>query len=55
MYEHTIIKILSTFPLDIEKITTINATMKSIVIGITAVFMSSTFETVEPTAPNKNA
>ena len=55
IYEHTTIKVLSTSPEPIEYITTIKAMMKSIVIGITEVLISSSREAVEPTAPNINA
>lgn len=50
IYEHTTIRVLSTSPEPIEYITTIKAMMKSIVIGITEVLISSSREAVEPTA-----
>ena len=55
IYEQTVIKVLSMSPEDIENITTINPAMKSKVTGITEVLMSSSFEAVEPTAPNIKA
>ena len=55
MYEQTSIAILSTVPLLIENITTINAIIKRKVIGITDVLISSSLEAVEPIAPNINA
>ena len=55
IYEHRIIHILSTFPLVMEKITTMKATINSIVIGMTEVLMSSSFDAVDPTAPYINA
>ena len=54
-YEQIIIIVLSTVPLLIEKITTISAPIKINVIGITEVLISSSFEAVDPTAPNINA
>jgi hypothetical protein len=55
MYEQTSIATLSTEPELIENITTINAMIKRYVIGITEVLISSSFDAVEPTAPNINA
>ena len=54
-YEHTSIAVLSTEPLLIENITTINAIIKRNVIGITDVLISSSLDAVEPIAPNINA
>jgi prephenate dehydrogenase len=53
--EQICIAILSTLPLEIENITTINATTNIIVMGITDVLISSSLDAVDPTAPNKNA
>jgi hypothetical protein len=53
--EHTIIGRLSTSPLQSAVITTIKAMMKRKVIGMMAVLMSSSFETVDPTAPYRKA
>ena len=53
--EQTIIAGLSTSPDVIDIITTMNATINSIVIGMTDVFISSSFVAVEPTAPNIKA
>ena len=55
MYEQTSIAILSTVPLLIENITTINAIIKRNVIGITDVLISSSLDAVEPIAPNIKA
>lgn len=55
MKEQTFISVLSTLPALMENTTTINAITKSIVIGITEVLISSSFEAVEPTAPYINA
>jgi hypothetical protein len=55
IYEHIFITMLSTSPLLIENITTINAMTKSIVIGITETLTSYILDTVEPTAPYINA
>ena len=55
IYEHTSIAVLSTEPLLIENINTINAITKRNVIGITEVFISSSLDAVEPIAPNINA
>lgn len=54
-YEHTSIAVLSTEPELIENITTIKAIIKRKVIGITEVLISSSFEAVEPIAPNIKA
>ncbi len=48
-------RVLSTDPLDIEDITTIKAMTNRMVSGITEVLISSTFDAVEPIAPNRNA
>ena len=55
IYEHTVISVLSTLPEDIDVITTMNATINIIVIGMTEVLISSSFDAVDPTAPNINA
>ena len=55
IYEHISIAVLSTEPLLIENITTINAIIKRKVIGITDVLISSSFDAVEPIAPNIKA
>jgi hypothetical protein len=55
IYEHTSIAALSTEPELIENITTINAIINKKVIGITEVLMSSSFDAVEPIAPNIKA
>ena len=55
IYEQTLIAVLSTLPLVIENITTIKPTTNSIVMGITEVLISSSFDAVEPTAPNRKA
>ena len=55
MYEQTFIRTVSTLPLAIENITTINAIIKRNVIGITDVLMSSSLDAVEPIAPNIKA
>ena len=53
--EQTFNKTVSNSPIDIDIITTTKPTIKSIVIGMTAVLISSNFDTVEPTAPYINA
>ena len=55
IYEQMSIAVLSIEPLLIENITTINAIMNKNIIGITEVLISSSFEAVEPIAPNINA
>ena len=55
MYEQISIAVLSIEPLLIENITTINAIINRNVIGITDVLMSSSFDAVEPIAPNIKA
>ena len=55
IYEQISIAVLSTEPLLIENITTINAIIKRNVIGITEVFISSSLDAVEPIAPNIKA
>ena len=50
IYEQTFIKAVSTFPLDIENITTKNAMINKNVIGMTEVLMSSSLEAVDPIA-----
>ena len=51
IYEHTFIKVVSTLPLVIENMTIQNAIMNKYVMGNTDVFISSSFEAVEPMAP----
>ena len=46
---------LSTSPLLMDIITTRKAAIKTSVMGITDVLISSTLEAVEPTAPNRKA
>ena len=55
IYEHTSTAVLSTEPELIENTTTINAIIKRKVIGITEVLISSSFDAVEPIAPNIKA
>ena len=51
IYEHTFINMVSSSPLDMEKITTKNAMINKKVIGMTDVLISSNFDAVEPIAP----
>ena len=51
IYEQTLIRTVSTLPLDIENITTKKAKINRNVIGNTNVFISSSFDAVEPIAP----
>ena len=53
--EQTNIKVLSILPEASENITTKYAMINNIVIGIIAVLISSSLDTVEPIAPYKNA
>ena len=55
IYEHTSIAVLSTEPLLIENMTTINAITNRKVIGMTEVLISSSFDAVDPIAPNIKA
>ena len=47
--------VVSTFPEAMEDMTTTKAMTNSMVMGITAVLISSNLEAVEPTAPNRKA
>ena len=49
--EHIFISKVSTVPAENEYTTTMKAITNNIVIGITEVLMSSSFEAVEPIAP----
>jgi hypothetical protein len=55
IYEQISIAALSISPLLIENITTIKAMMNKKVTGITEVLISSSFDAVEPIAPNIKA
>ena len=55
MNEHTFIRIVSILPEDMENTTTKKDMRKRKVTGCTEVLISSSLDTVDPIAPNRNA
>ena len=55
MYEHTLMKVLSRLPDDMENMAIMKQMTRIMVIGVMAVPRSSMRDTVEPIAPNRKA